>query len=197
MPPFSSCARKERHTRAGGATSAGSRCATETMLLKSAASLWRPLIAPKGAGSAMCSGGRPPRVDATCVFLSCMVFPPAARHRILLLIDSESLRRIFRQGGVAPPPLPRIDLSVSGRYSRRDLVESRVGDVIGFNLGRPFNYCGEKLRHFWVRCAIVSLGILRCVPQTDSKCFPAALSNERDFVLEPFLFSEQRKDVLL
>src|SRR5229473_2737788 len=92
----------------------------------------------------------------------------------------------FRQGAELLHPLSRIDLSISGRSGSRDLVERRIGDVVGFNLRGSLNYCGEKLRHFWVRSAVVSLGILRCVPQTDSKRFPAALADKRDFVLESF-----------
>src|SRR5437870_6207154 len=48
-----------------------------------------------------------------------------------------------------------------------------------------------------LRSAVVSVGILRFVPQTDCERFLAALPNERDFVLESLLFSKQREDVLL
>jgi len=76
-------------------------------------------------------------------------------------------------------------------------VERRVSDVERFNLRSSLNYRGEDLRHFWVTRAVVGLGILSFVSQTDGERFRAALSNERDFVLEPFLSSKQREDVLL
>ena len=76
-------------------------------------------------------------------------------------------------------------------------MKRRVGDVIGFNLKGALDYRGEKLRHFWVSSTVVNLGILCLVPQADSERFPATLGDERDFVLESFLFSKQRKDVLL
>src|SRR6266436_4968937 len=101
------------------------------------------------------------------------------------------------RGGLGPPPSNRKELLASGRYGSGDLVERRVSDVKGFNLGRSLNYRGEELRHFWVSSAVVSLGILRFVPQTDSERFRPALANERDFVPESLLFSKQGEDVLL
>src|SRR5436309_2791353 len=95
------------------------------------------------------------------------------------------------------PPSNRKELLASGRYGSGDLVECRVSDVKGFNLRRSLNYRGEELRHFWVSSAVVSLGILRFVPQTDSERFRPALANERDFVPESLLFSKQGEDVLL
>ena len=105
MPCLSSCARKELHTRAGGATSAGSLWAAEIMLLRSLTKLWRPLRAPKCVGAVSCCGGRPSCCGATCVFLCCMVFPSIGEAPVLLPIDSESLRRIFRQGAELFHPL--------------------------------------------------------------------------------------------
>src|SRR5258708_17146332 len=101
------------------------------------------------------------------------------------------------RGGLSPPPSKRKDLLASGRCGSSDLVERRVSDVIGFNLRSSLNYRGEDLRHFRVSSAVVSLGILSLVPQTDCERFRAALANKRDFVLESFLFSKQREDVLL
>jgi len=55
----------------------------------------------------------------------------------------------------------------------------------------------QDLCYFWIRSAVVSFRILCCVPEADSERFFPALSNERDFVLESFLFSKQGEDVLL
>src|SRR6266436_3969722 len=101
------------------------------------------------------------------------------------------------RGGLSPPPSKRKDLLASGRCGSGDLVERRVSNIIGFNLRSSLNYRGEDLRHFWVSSAVVSLSILCFVPQTDSERFPAAMADEGDFVLESFLFSKQREDVLL
>src|SRR5258708_6514166 len=94
-------------------------------------------------------------------------------------------------------PSKRRGLPTSGRYCNCNLVERRVSNVIGFNLRISVNYRGEDLRHFWISCAVVGLGILGFVPQTDCERFRPALSDERDFVLESFLFSKQGEDVLL
>src|SRR6266705_6966101 len=96
------------------------------------------------------------------------------------------------RGGLSPPPSKRKDLLASGRHRGGDLVERRVSDVVGFDLRGSLNYCGENLGHFWVSSAVVSLRILRLVPQTDRERFPADLPDKRDFVLESFLFSKQR-----
>src|SRR5260370_7885944 len=101
------------------------------------------------------------------------------------------------RGGLSPPPSERKDLLASGRCGSGDLVERRVSNVIGLNLRSSLNYRGEDLRHFGVSSAVVSLGILSLVPQTDCERFRAALANKRDFVLESFLFSKQRQDYLL
>src|SRR5437764_2920527 len=88
-------------------------------------------------------------------------------------------------------------LSASDCYSGGDLVERRVDHVKGFYLRWSLNDGGEDLGHFRISSAVVSLSILRFVPQTDSEHFRAALPDERDFVLESFLFSKQGKHVLL
>src|SRR5258708_26145443 len=56
---------------------------------------------------------------------------------------------------------------------------------------RSVNYTGEDLGHFGVRSAVVDLRILRLVPHTDSECFSAALTDERDFILETLLFAKE------
>src|SRR2546425_11859132 len=133
---------------------------------------------------------------------SCRSSVSAARSLILVSIGNlacscVSLLPNNLRGGLGPPPSNRKELLASGRYGSGDLVERRVSDVKGFNLRRSLNYRGEELRHFWVSSAVVSLGILRFVPQTDSERFRPALANERDFVPESLLFSKQGEDVLL
>src|SRR5437660_1337026 len=56
MPCLSSCARKELHTRAGGAMSPCTFNAQQTLLLRYAAKPWRPLRPPKCVGAVSCCG---------------------------------------------------------------------------------------------------------------------------------------------
>src|SRR6267143_4132282 len=105
------------------------------------------------------------------------------------------LRRSSARGG-RPPPSKRKDLLASGRYCNSDLVERRVGNLIGFNLGRSLNHSRQDLSYFWIGSAVVSFRVLCCVPQADSERFCSCRTNERDFVLESLLFSKQGKNVL-
>src|SRR6266852_1541424 len=133
---------------------------------------------------------------------SCCNSVSAARSLILVSIGNlacscVSLLPDNLRGGLGPPPSNRKELLASGRHGSGDLVERRVSDVKGFNLRRSLNYRGEDLCHFWVSSAVVSLSILRSVPQTDPERFRPALANERDFVPESLLFSKQGEDILL
>src|ERR1700682_2627160 len=101
------------------------------------------------------------------------------------------------EGADRPAPSKRKDLPASGRYGNGDLMERRVSDVIGFNLGSSLNHSRQDLRHFWIGCAVVSVRVLCCVPQADSERFCSCRTNERDFVLDSLLFSKQGNDFLL
>ena len=94
-------------------------------------------------------------------------------------------------GRTWPAPSERKDLPASGRYGNGDLVEGRVCNVIGFNLGSTLDHSRQDLCYFGIRSAVVSSRVLCCVPKADSERFLPALSNECDFVLESFLFSKQ------
>src|SRR5713226_1063106 len=118
------------------------------------------------------------------------------------LVSSSSFPLRRTSGGAdRPAPSERKDLPVLGCYGNGDLVEGRVCNLIGFNLGSTLgstlNHSRQDLCHFWIRSAVVSFRVLCCVPEADSERFLPALSNERDFVLESFLFSKQGEDVLL
>src|SRR6266403_5614220 len=112
------------------------------------------------------------------------------------LISSSSSRFAGLVGADLARPSERKDLPASGRYGNGDLVEGRVCNLIGFNLGGTLNHFRQDLCNFWIRSAVVSFRVLCCVPEADSERFLPALSNERDFVLESFLFSKQGEDVL-
>src|SRR5690242_2648594 len=101
-----------------------------------------------------------------------------------------------RRGGCPAPLMNAKTSQTSGRCCSGDLVEGGVGDFKGLYLRSSLNHRSENLGHFWISSAIISLGVLRVVPQTDSECFFPALAHEGDLVLEPLLFSKQRNDFL-
>src|SRR5438309_3753113 len=102
-----------------------------------------------------------------------------------------------RRGGLPRPLNEREDVSTSGRYCSGDLVEGGVGNFKGFYLSRSLNHSGKDIGHFWVSSAVVGLRILGLIPQTDSERFCSPFADERDLVLETFLFSKQGNNLLL
>src|SRR6266478_114452 len=90
----------------------------------------------------------------------------------------------------------RTDLLALGRHCDGDLVEGRVGNLVGFNLWSSLNHSRQDFRHFGIRFAVVGFRVLSVIPQTDSERFRSARDDERDFVLESLLFSKQGKNVL-
>src|SRR6202521_6159350 len=101
------------------------------------------------------------------------------------------------EGADWPAPSERKDLPALGCYRNGDLVEGRVGNLIGFNLGSSLNHFRQDLCYFGIGSAVVSVRVLWCVPQADSERFCSCRTNERDFVLESLLFSKQGNDFLL
>src|ERR1700674_4468427 len=113
-----------------------------------------------------------------------------------LVSSSSSLFARLVRGADRPAPSERKDLPALGCYGNGDLVEGRVGNLIGFNLGSSLNHSRQGLCYFWIGSAVVSFRVLWCVPQADSERFCSCRTNERDFVLESLLFSKQGKNVL-
>src|SRR2546426_5271626 len=105
------------------------------------------------------------------------------------------LRRC-RAGADLAAPCERKDLPVLGCYGDGDLVEGRVGNLIGFNLWSSLNHSRQDLRYFCIGLAVVSFRVLWCVPEADSERFCSPWGNEGDFILEPLLFSKKGKNVL-
>src|SRR6266403_2046695 len=99
------------------------------------------------------------------------------------------------RGGLGPP-LTGTGLLALGRHCDGDLVEGRVGNLVGFNLWSSLNHSRQDFRHFGIRFAVVGFRVLSVIPQTDSERFRSARDDERDFVLESLLFSKQGKNVL-
>src|SRR6266446_3115286 len=90
----------------------------------------------------------------------------------------------------------RTDLLALGRHCDGDLVEGRVGNLVGFNLWSSLNHSRQDFRHFGIRFAVVSFRVLSVIPQTDSERLRSAWDNECDFVAEPGLLSKHGKNVL-
>src|SRR5947209_1521579 len=63
------------------------------------------------------------------------------------------LRRC-RAGADLAAPCERKDLPVLGCYGNGDLVEGRVGNLIGFNLWSSLNHSRQGLEHFWIGSAV-------------------------------------------
>src|ERR1700730_3873067 len=90
----------------------------------------------------------------------------------------------------------RKTLPASGSCGSGDLVEGRVGNLVGINLWSSLNHSRQDLRHLGIGSAVVRFRVLFVFPQTDSKRFRSTWGDERDFVPEPGLFSKQGKNVL-
>ena len=76
------------------------------------------------------------------------------------------------RGRTDPAPTPeRKELPALDCYGSSDLVEGRVGNLIGFNLRSSLNYSRQELLHFGIRSAVVGFRVLFVFPQTDSERF--------------------------
>jgi hypothetical protein len=94
-----------------------------------------------------------------------------------LVSPPSSLFTAVVPGRTWPAPCERKDLPVLGCYGNGGLVECRVGNLIGFNLGSSLNHhCRQDLRYFCIGFAVVSFRVLCCVPEADSErfCSPGA-----------------------
>ena len=144
MPSFSSCTRNECHTRGGGATSEGRRCAAEIILLRSTLRLRRRVRSPKGVRIASGRGGRPLCFRSICAFLCCMTFPPSTEHQVTLAIDSNFLATFSSKRRAWNLPASTAKrLTGFRRLLQPRPCERRVRDFIGFNLRSSHNNCGE------------------------------------------------------
>src|SRR5467141_3490292 len=118
----------------------------------------------------------------------------SARFVALMNIENPCYsRRSSKTKGGGLGPQQR-HLSASGRCSSCDLVEGRIGNVIGFYLRSSVNHFRQGLRHFGVSSAVVAFRVFGLVPQTDAKCFLSSRCDKCDFVPESLLFSKQGKD---
>src|SRR5260370_5981835 len=99
------------------------------------------------------------------------------------------LRQSSAGGGLSPPPSKRKDLPASGRYCNSDLVERRVGNLIGFNLGRSLNHSRQDLSYFWIGSAVVSFRVLCRVRPPDSERHCSAGTTARAFAAQSILCS--------
>jgi hypothetical protein len=88
---------------------------------------------------------------------------------------------------------PLKDLSTSGRNVSRDFMEGRTGNFIGVNLRSSLDNCPKTLEQSWIGITAISVRVLFLMPQADCDSVSSVGSDERNFVLETFLFSKQRE----
>src|SRR5437773_1883943 len=106
--------------------------------------------------------------------------------RFLFDPDSLSQTRVRATG----PALLNCDLG-------GDLVEGRIGNLVGLDFGSSLSYFFEGLEHGWIGATLISLRVLSLIPQTDSHNFRSVRSDECDFILKALLLSKQGNDFLL
>src|SRR5216684_5536052 len=123
--------------------------------------------------------------------IHCMIFLTIGN----LVSPTSSLFSRELKGRTSAAP-ERKDLPALGYCGSGDLVEGRVGYLVGFNLWSSLNHSRQDLRHLGIGSAVVRFRVLFVFPQTDSKRFRSTWDDERDFVPEPGLFSKQGKNVL-
>src|SRR5271167_4028211 len=99
-----------------------------------------------------------------------------------------------RERAVLAAPTEREGLSTSGCNASGDRVEGRVGNLVGFNLKSSLNHFRQGLLYLRICSAVIRFRVFFLIPQTDCHCFRSTGGDERDFVLEAFLFSKQGSD---
>src|SRR6185436_7616844 len=106
--------------------------------------------------------------------------PTYESHRLLLCLE--------RYGGrtLGPPPSKR-NLWVLDRQRRGDLVEGRVGNLVGIDLRSPLNELRQQLHDLRIGLAAVGLCVLGTIPQADSERLRTACGHEGDLVLKSLL----------
>src|SRR2546425_5697979 len=97
-----------------------------------------------------------------------------------------------KEGGLDRPPTNECWLRPSG-----DLVDGRVGNLVGLKLRSPLDDLSQRLQHFRIGRAAVGLGVLLRLPEADRDRFRSAGYDERHFVLEALLLAKYGKYFLL
>src|SRR5580698_717619 len=95
---------------------------------------------------------------------------------------------LSREGDVSR--LPVRELSVLRCGVSGDLMERRVDDVGGLNLGRSLDKSCQGLQHFGIRGSVVIFCTDFVVPQTDGSHIDSAGAGERNFILKAVLLAK-------
>ena len=95
-----------------------------------------------------------------------------------------------QEGGVLTPPSRAKGSQPLRWYSNGDLMEGRVDNVTGLNLGRSIDKSRHGLQHFGVSIGVVSIGTAFVVPQADGSHIDSAGTAERNFVLKAVLLAK-------
>src|SRR5580692_2260014 len=88
-------------------------------------------------------------------------------------------------------------LTVLRCYGNGDLVEGRVDNVRGLNLGRALDKSCHRLQHLRISIGVVGFGIGFVFPQTDGGDINSTVTSKCDFVLETPLLTKQGEDIVL
>ncbi len=68
---------------------------------------------------------------------------------------------------------------------------------MALNLWSSLNHSRQELQHLRIDCAVIGCGVFFLIPQTNSNRFRSVPDDECEFVLETFLLSEERDDLVL
>src|SRR5438552_7934731 len=96
-----------------------------------------------------------------------------------------------KAGRASPPPSPAssrwLHRARAALEARRDLVEGRVGHLVGLHLGRAFNHLLQALQHCRIGVAAIGVRALFPIPHADRQRFGAVWGDECELVLETVL----------
>src|SRR6266853_3905489 len=93
-----------------------------------------------------------------------------------------------QEGGLAALRRPECELRLGG-----DLVERRVGNLVGLKLRSSVDDLAQRLQHFRIARAAVGLRVLLRLPEADRDRFRSARDDEGHFVLEALLLAKHGK----
>src|ERR1700737_2627158 len=109
--------------------------------------------------------------------------------RYVQIRTAERMRK-DQEGGVLTPPSRAKGSQPLRWYSNGDLMEGRVDNITGLNLGRSIDKYRHGLQHFGVSIGVVCIGTSFVVPQADGSHIDSAGTAERNFVLKAVLLAK-------
>src|SRR2546426_5517428 len=71
------------------------------------------------------------------------------------------------RGDLGRPSEPQKDLSSSGCAASGDLMDGRVGNIIGFNFRSSLNHFRQGVQHLWISSALICVRAFLHIPKAD------------------------------